>query len=91
MARLTEDKNLSVAMRRFAAQPLSGEDLAKIRTSLLGITQSQLGDNWGMSRNQISRFEKQPQPDKKTCDAYIGLMVRSLFGVNGTGTAEGGG
>ena len=89
MARLTEERNLSVALRRFAAQPLSGEDLAKIRTSLLGLTQSELGDNWGISRNQVSRFEKQPEPDKKTCDAYIGLMVRSLFGVSGT--AEGGG
>lgn len=83
MARLIEDKNLAVALRRFATQPLSGKDLAKIRNSLLGITQTQLGDNWGITRNQVSRIEKQDRPDPKTCDAYIGLMVRSLLGVQG--------
>lgn len=87
MARITDDKNLAVALRRFATYPMSGGDLAKIRTSLLGLTQAELGTNWGISRNQVSRMEKQPDPDKKTCDAYIGLMVRCL--IDGNGVVDG--
>lgn len=76
---IAENKNLGVALRRFVAQPLTGEDLSKIRSSLLGLTQTELGVEWGITRNQVSRIEKQSEPDKKTCDAYIGLMVRSLM------------
>lgn len=76
---IAKDKNLGVALRRFAGQPLTGDDLSKIRNSLLGLTQTELGVEWGITRNQVSRIEKQAEPDKKTCDAYIGLMVRSLL------------
>lgn len=74
------ENRLVVALRRFAAEPLSGNDLMLIRTTLLDMTQAELGNTWGISRNQVSRIENQHAPDSKTCDAYIGLMVRSLIG-----------
>ena len=83
MDRLTPGNAFAVAIRRFATQPLSGEDLAQMRTSLLGMSQTELGDQWDVSRNQISRLEKRLNPDQKTCDAYIGLMVRRMLAENG--------
>lgn len=83
MDRLTQDSVFDVALRRFATQPLSGEDLAQMRTSLLGMSQTELGDQWDLSRNQISRLEKRQNPDQKTCDAYIGFMVRSMLSKGG--------
>lgn len=80
---IKDDKNIEVALRRFATQPLTGGDLSKIRTSLLRLTQEELGDVWGISRNQVSRLENLPEPDRKTCDAYLGLMVRNLLALPG--------
>lgn len=77
------NKNVSVALRRFATNPLTGDDLSEIRTSVLGMTQTELAEMWGMSRTQVSRLELRETPDQKTCDAYLGLMIRSLVVDNG--------
>lgn len=82
------DESLVAALRRFGAQPLSGADLTAIRRDVLGMTQSQLGAVWGVSRVQVSRAERRTVPSKRVCDAYIGVMARSLAGV--LPTAEGG-
>jgi len=79
MAGLKITPDFEVAMRHFGDDPLSGEDLEKIRSSVLGYSQEQLGAEWGISRNQISRIEKKPAPDTKTCDAYRGLLLRHFM------------
>lgn len=83
LRRIADDRNLEVALRRFVRQQaLSGDDLAKIRNSVLCLTQTELGVEWNISRTQVSRMERQPEPDRKTCDAYIGRMLRSLLGLD---------
>lgn len=75
MVDLANDPDFTVSMRRFGKRELSGEDLREIRSSLLGITQAQLGKTWNVSRNEISRVEQLDSPDVKTCDAYRGLVL----------------
>jgi DNA-binding CsgD family transcriptional regulator len=79
MARLKITPDFEVAMRRFGDDPLTGVDLEIIRSSVLGYSQEQLGAEWGISRNQISRIEKKVEPDAKTSDAYRGLLLRHFM------------
>lgn len=81
MADIATDESLVAVLRRFGLQPLSGADLTTIRREVLGMTQSQLGDVWGVTRGQVSRAERRPAPSKRICDAYIGVMARSLAGA----------
>lgn len=79
MAGLVVSHDLSVVLRRFATDTLSGSDLAQIRDAVLGMSQEQAGERWGIRRNQVSKCENAPEPDVRTCDAYVGMMIRVLL------------
>lgn len=79
MADLKNNSSFEVVMSRFGDRQLTGNDLQQIRTSLLGLSQEALGEQWGISRNEISRIERKPNPDLKTCDAYRGLALLRFF------------
>lgn len=78
MAGVILSPQLEALYRRFGEGALTGPDLERIRL-VLGYTQAQLGEKWGLSRRQISFMENKLAPDAKTCDAYRGMMVCSLL------------
>lgn len=56
---------------------LYGEDAQALRKKA-GLTQTQLADRWGLTRQQIGRYEKTGQAvPAKEADAYRGLVLVS--------------
>ncbi|WP_254597728.1 helix-turn-helix domain-containing protein [Burkholderia lata] len=54
---------------------LYGEDAQALRKKA-GLTQMQLGERWGLTRQQIGRYERTGQEvPMKEADAYRGLVV----------------
>ncbi len=54
---------------------LFGEDAQALRKKV-GLTQTQLAERWGLTRQQIGRYEKTGQKvPAKEADAYRGLML----------------
>jgi transcriptional regulator with XRE-family HTH domain len=54
-------------------QVLYGEDVQALRKKV-GLTQAQLAERWGLTRQQIGRYEKVGQAvPAKEADAYRGL------------------
>ncbi len=57
------------------ADVLYGEDAQALRKKA-GLTQTQLAERWGLSRQQIGRYEKTGQTvPAKEADAYRGLVL----------------
>ena len=56
---------------------LYGEDAQALRKKA-GLTQTQLAERWGLTRQQIGRYEKTGQAvPAKEADAYRGLVLVS--------------
>jgi transcriptional regulator with XRE-family HTH domain len=56
---------------------LYGEDAQALRKKA-GLTQTQLAERWGLTRQQIGRYEKTGQAvPVKEADAYRGLVLAS--------------
>ncbi|NIF40099.1 helix-turn-helix transcriptional regulator [Burkholderia sp. Tr-862] len=54
---------------------LYGEDAQALRKKA-GLTQTQLAERWGLTRQQIGRYEKTGQEvPMKEADAYRGLVL----------------
>ena len=54
---------------------LYGEDAQALRKKV-GLTQTQLAERWGLTRQQIGRYEKTGQTvPAKEADAYRGLVL----------------
>ncbi|MEX3959151.1 XRE family transcriptional regulator [Trinickia symbiotica] len=54
---------------------LYGEDAQALRKKA-GLTQTQLAERWGLTRQQIGRYEKTGQTvPPKEADAYRGLVL----------------
>lgn len=77
MSRELSDKAEAV-LRRFGGVAFSGRELTEIR-SLVGMTQSDLAVEWGISRTMVSRMESVVSPTTKVCDQYRGLLMRKFF------------
>lgn len=61
---------------------LYGEDAQALRKKA-GLTQTQLAERWGLTRQQIGRYEKTGQAvPAKEADAYRGLVL--VFRSNAT-------
>lgn len=77
MSRELSDKAEAV-LRRFGGVTFSGRELTEIR-SLVGMTQSDLASEWGISRTMVSRMESGASPSAKVSDQYRGLLMRKFF------------
>jgi hypothetical protein len=75
----TDNPNTTVILRRFGTSDLVGSDLATIRDKVLGITQQELADVWGISRTLVSRWESSLETDRRVSDQYLGLLLRKYF------------
>lgn len=81
LQRLALDPTYQIVLRQFGG-PMTGADLEKIRRGVFGMSQEELGEKWGVSRNYIMRMEKKKdvEVEAKICDAYRGLMLRYFLG-----------
>lgn len=73
------DTLLCVVVRQYQEGLPDGNGLARLRRNLMDISQADLGELLGYSRNFISRAERNPNPDPALCYAYLGRSLVALF------------